>query len=257
MGNFINETKRSSWNRFNLPVDEIIALYKSGFSEQRLAKKFGVNRGTIRRRLLETGTEIRRQKDANFLRSGNYSVEERRRMAKTANEVRRGMKVSWQTKCKHARTIEKQPYASGIISNEEKKLFEMLKDRNIDTIPQKAIGGYNCDLAAYPIAVEIFGGNFHWYGRAGKRFFPRSTYILNQGWFLYIISIAGWQITRIDADKIASYIKTIRRNKPAITEYRVVGRAGDLFATGRTNGNHLTFIPTPTCPNYISSCLDK
>lgn len=255
MNNLVKSSKRSCWNRFDLPFDKIIALYKSGISEQGLAKRFGVNRGTIRRRLIETGTEIRRQKEANFLRSSNYSAEERKRMARKAHEIRRGMKVSWETKCRHAQTIEKQPYKSGTVSKAEKQLRKLLINRGIQTIPQKAFGAYNCDLAAYPVAVEIFGGAFHWYGNHGRLFAKRTNYILNSGWFLYIIFVNRRHIDNIDADKTAAFIESIRRNKPTITEYRVIGRAGKLLASGCSEGNHLTFIPTACCPSYIANCL--
>lgn len=44
--------------RIDLPISEVIALYKSGGSIERLAIRFGVDPGVIRHRLRESGTPI-------------------------------------------------------------------------------------------------------------------------------------------------------------------------------------------------------
>ena len=234
--------KAGMFTFLDLPVDSIVELYTSGQSEKQIAKRFNVSRNVIRKRLVSQGIEIRPQSERIKLVWQGFSKERRISQVKAAHNATRGKSVSFETKCKHAKTIEKYP---SNFSESELILQKMLSERGIETIHQKAIGPYNCDLAAYPIAVEIFGGNWHFFGHHAARFNERTRYILNRGWYIYIIPISeSFPLTAAVADYAASYIKSIRRQKPPICEYRMVWGAGKLTTTGSLKDDDFSIIPS-------------
>lgn len=97
----------------------------------------------------------------------------------------------------------------------------MLSDRGIKTIPQKAIGSYNCDLAAFPVVVEVFG-DLALDGSASARA-EESTTSFNQGWsVLMVADTDSFPITNEVADYIASYIEKARTDPAFACEYRVI-----------------------------------
>ena len=113
--------------------------------------------------------------------------------------------------------------------------------------PQHAIGPYNCDLGAYPVAVEIFGGNWHWSGRHLLRSPERFRYILNAGWHILVLHITRRCPVTIEiADYVAAYVDETRRDPARRREYRVVGRAGELLTAGSVDDDEITIIPTFT-----------
>jgi len=233
------------YNRINEKiVKEIVNLYNSGWSENRIAKHFGYSRHCIRKRLLDSGVHIRNQSEAETIKWGQMSIEQRKKQVKAAHNSTRGKKISWSTKCKHAKTIEKIP---SNFSATELILHDMLLERGIHTIHQKAIGTYNCDLAANPVAVEVWGGHWHFYGRQVIFQQKRICYLLNRGWFVYILPITkSFPLTNPVADYLTSYIKRIRRDKPIICEYRVVWGAGDYTISGSLDCLNFPLIP-PFC----------
>ena len=247
----MNNVIKKGTNILKLPDNEIISLYLSGTSQKQLSIRFNVSRSSILKRLIDAGIDIRGIKSANTLRSSQYTTQEKIKMTMAAHIAARGRKVSWQTKCLHANTIQNKP---SNVSAEEIKLSKFLKQRNIDYIPQQAIGGYNCDIGAYPIAVEVFGGEWHFHGRHADRLRERIKYILNSGWSIYIII---GKITSIVANNCVSYIEHVRGQKSSVREYRVIRSTGKLLATGRLDGDHLSFVPSLRCPPYINRWGDK
>lgn len=225
----------------NLPVSQIISLYISGYSEKRIAKIFKVSRSVIRRRLLQRNIRIRSQAERIKIVWEKMSRNQRKLQVKSAHTTRKGMKVTWETKCKHAKTVEKNP---SNFSHYEIKLKRMLAERGIQTVHQKAIGAYNCDLAAFPVAVEIHGGGWHSTGRHALRFKKRIRYLLKCGWFVYVVPIdKSFPLTETVADNIAFYIKRIRRDKPKLCEYRMVWGAREFAITGSLKDDNFTFKP--------------
>ena len=66
----------------------------------------------------------------------------------------------------------------------------MLVARGITFVPQRAVAQYNIDLAiGDSIAVEVFGGGWHGYGRHAARFEERTRYLLSHGWHQVVIWI--------------------------------------------------------------------
>lgn len=121
----------------------------------------------------------------------------------------------------------------------------------VETTLQKAIGPYNADLAAYPVAVEIFGGNWHARGRHAARFPDRVRYFLDQGWNLVIVWVLDrrrWQsaipLTPAAADYIASFVQLTRRDPSTRGQYRVIWGDGKEAATDGLDLNELALVPS-------------
>jgi hypothetical protein len=163
----------------------MVRLYESGESELALSKRFGIARSGIRSRLIAAGIKPRSQGEAEKLKWSRMSAEERATQVSAAHKARRGRKDSLAKRCQTAQTNEKRQLH---VTKEERKLAAMLKDRGITTVLQKAIGPYNCDLGAPPVAIERFGGNWHWYGRHFARTERRFRYIMGQGWHILVVT---------------------------------------------------------------------
>jgi len=169
------------------------------------------------------------------------SQSERDHQVEAAHKAAIGRKASWATKCKHAQAIEKMP---SNFSPLELKVQKMLSKRGIETIHQKAVGAYNGDLAAPPVIVEVWSGNWHFTSHHLSIFEERFRYLLNAGWFVYILpATIRFPLTEAVADHVAAYIKRIRRTKPAVTEYRMVWGAGEFTFARSFNDNDFTIIP--------------
>jgi len=219
----------------------IVSLYVSGWSENQIALRFHRSRRYIRKRLVDSNVHIRNQSEAEALKWSQMSPDQRKKQLEAAHKATLGRKVSWLAKCKHAKTIEKRP---SNFSQNELILQDMLLRRGITTIHQKAIGAYNCDLAAEPVAVEVWGGHWHFFGKHKAILKKRLRYILNRGWFVYIVPVTkSFPLTESVADDLAAYIKRIRRNKPSVCEYRVVWRAPDYTVRGSLDNLNLPIIP--------------
>lgn len=232
-------------------VTQIVNLYVSGWSENRVALHFGYGRRCIRKRLLDSGIHIRNQSEAEALKWSQMSPEQRKKQVKSAHDTAKGRIVSWSTKCKHAKTVELRP---SNVSKYEIIVQRKLCVRGIPTIAQMAIGAYNCDIAASPVVVEVWGGNWHFFGNHARRCEERLSYILNCGWFVYILPITKrFPLTEAVTDYLASYIKQIRRDKPSVCEYRMVWGAGDYTTSGCLDNMNFPIVPPFTGRRNLTS----
>lgn len=236
-------TKHS--NVIPLDVDQIVNWYQRGKSENAIAKQLNVSRNVIRRRLEGAGVHIRSQSEAEAVKWEHMSERQRQKQVQAAHKAARGRKRSFEELCKGAKSREQNASAdSHNISHLEISVREMLLERGIKTIMQKAIGPYNCDLATSPVAVEIYGGHWHWYGRHLSRVQKRFNYILNSGWCIYVLAInRNYPLTGASVDHLASYIQSVRREKPSVCEYRVVWGAGKFMTTGSLEDDDISIEP--------------
>jgi hypothetical protein len=130
----------------------------------------------------------------------------------------------------------------------------MLEERGVSCIQQQAIGPYNCDLGAFPVAVEIFGGNWHFSGAHLARSEERTRYLLNAGWHVLMVqATANHPIDAATADYIAVYVKEARRDLSVLREYRVIRGAGETIAGGSANDEHISIVPTLKNGKYVVS----
>lgn len=231
--------------RIALNADDIVREYLAGVSEKKLADRFNVSRTAIRRRLIESGVNPRGRSEAELVKWSQMSARKRKAQTDAAHDAVRGKPVAMEVKIKQA--IGKQRTLPNV-SPIETLLADMLKARGIATIPQQAIGPYNCDLGAYPVAVEIFGGEWHWSGRHLLRTPERFRYILNAGWHILVVKVTPRRdpLTEATADYVAAFIETVSRDPSLIREYRVIRGAGEVIAAGSADDDNISIVPSFT-----------
>lgn len=235
-----NFTRQDSVNGIfmDLPVRKIIRCYLDGESINALSKTFNVSRNVIDKRLKMSGIILRTQSEAESVKWANMTTSQRLNQVRSAHDATRGKPIPIEAIIKRAKTLEINPIN---VSIKEIRFRQMLYERGIHTVAQKAVGPYNIDLATHNIAIEIYGGNWHWYGRHLARIEKRFRYILNAGWFIYVLPInRDFPLTEAVADHCVTFINRIRRNKPSICQYFVVWGAGKYSVSGSLNDNKIS-----------------
>jgi transposase len=224
-----------------LPLEDIIAAYRAGASEFALARQYGVSRNVIQRRLKEQGVERRAPSAAGKVRAAQMTSEERKRQAEAAHVAARMRRVGHIEKYRHALEVER---AGRFASDGERRFAQLLQERAIDYVPQRAIGIYNVDFAVLPVAVEILGGGWHALKTSHAE---RTPDILDQGWHLLMV----WDYEGRSAlgsgaaSYLVDFLERIRRNPPATCQYRVITGQGELLtARGREN-DEFPLVPPP------------
>lgn len=232
--------------RWKIAVDDsrVRALYESGESVKSIAASLEVAREVVRKALVREGVHIRGHREAGVLKWSQYTTVQRRAIMSAPHAAVHGKPASMSRKIALARTIEARQLHR---SPSEIVLQGMLEARGIHTLPQQAIGPYNCDLGASPVAVEVFGGNWHWHGRHLLVAPERFRYILNAGWHILAVRVTGGRrsepLTDETADYIAAFIQHARRNPALRREYRVIRGTGELIAAGGGDDDEITIIP--------------
>lgn len=249
--------RASAANRRNtgIPDEEIVRRYLAGESENVLADAYGVSRGAIRSRLRIAGVAIRGVTEANRLMMAALSPEEIKRRMKRVHEAARGKKHSLALRSKIAKTRERNQTN---VSPAELLLGEWLKQRGLDSTPQQAVGPYNLDLGAYPIAVEIFGGGWHQIRDTPEHFANRTRYLLDQGWSLIIVWVNGrkWPLRPQAADYVAAFHQLASSDPSLRGQYRVIWGDGKEVPPACLNLDNLTVIPSRRASNRARAADD-
>jgi hypothetical protein len=224
-----------------LPIDELVRLFNGGASVNKLAERYGVSRNVIDRRLRGLGIEPRSRSEAERVKWAQMTERQRERQVRKAHTAARGRVVDETTLTAKAQSLE----AKGVFgSDEERRLHDMLLTRGIETIPQMAVGPYNCDLGAPPVAVEVFGGGWHWTGRHLRRLGKRVDYLFNAAFHVLVIQTTqSFPLTDAMGDYVAAYIQQARVNPTVWREYRVVRRDGETIASARSDRDDRSLVP--------------
>lgn len=226
--------------KFDLNVRNIADLYVSGIPEYIIAKRFKVDRGTIRKRLIEARVPIRDCKAACILRMNNMTADEKKRITKNAHDAVRGVKRPDKECLEKAITRQKtlQYVGAG-----EKEILSWLECKGEKCVPQLAVHRYNIDIGCAPVAVEI---SVNW---CNPLFQPHNRkkimYLCNHGWAVIFVLVPEKRfICEPQADYIHAFIQSVRRNPSLIGEYRVIGREAKVKAIMRFDGENLPGIPS-------------
>ena len=238
---------RGSGNRMDLPVAEIGERYSRGGSENALAAHMGVSRTAIRRCLRESGVHIRNQSESERLKWSQMTAAERRAQTKPAHDASRGRTKTAAELHAAARTRQR---GATHVSDQELLLAAMLRDRGLVPIHQKAVGPYNCDLAIGRVAVEVFGGKWHFHGDHARRAPKRFRYILDRGWDVIVVWYdAGiGEMTPATAEYVASFIERSERDPSPIREYRVIRCPAEFVASVRADRDERSLVLATTSP---------
>lgn len=223
-------------------VESAITLYQQGISCLEACKRVGISRPVLTLALEKRGIPIRGGSESMYLRFEGSTLEERKALSAAANAAWRGSKMTLESRIKNAQGKERN--LSGI-SPAESQLALWLSERGIATIPQKAIGPYNADLATGTVAVEVFGGNWHASGHHARRFPARADYLFDQGWNLVIVWNQARDPLSIEAaDYIASFIEECGADPSIRGEYRVIRGCGKELTRGKDHFDQLALKPS-------------
>lgn len=229
-------------DRISLDVDYLVKEYVNGASTNRLAKEFRVSRSVVDRRLVNAGVTLRTQSQAEAVKWSRMNTTQRERQVAAAPQASRGRKVPLNVKISSA----KAKFANGSQSTSplELRVKVALKRRGITTEKQTPIGPYNCDLTIPPVAVEIYGGKWHWHGHHLARVEDRFRYIMNAGWNIVVIAITdSFPLNRRVADYLATEINRLRSDPPKICQYRVIWGAGEFTTGGSLDDDKISIEP--------------
>lgn len=216
--------------KISIDLDDLVRQYESGVSENELAKRLGIDRSSVRSRLIERNVSVRNQHQAETIKWSQMTADQRVHQVAAAHVAAKGRKISRSVLERKARTIQEK----GILNTNERPLFNILSEAGFHIIPQMAIGTYNIDLALDEdrIAIEIFGGGFHGYGNHARRFFKRSKYLFNRGWSLFIIWIDPIQhpLGIGVLNNIRAFVQSVRNNPSPVGKYGVIWGDGKIVA---------------------------
>lgn len=233
-----------SAKRITLDLDELIHLYCNGMSEKALADHYGVSRTAIRHRLIAQDIPRRGQSEAEIVKWQQMSPQKRQTQVAAAHAATLGHPVPPMRGHRIAETLQ----ARGRMNPTEALLQHLLAARGISTCPQQAIGPYNCDLGAPPVAVECWGGEWHFSGAHARREPQRLRYFFNAGWHaIYIVISIRFPLLARATDDIAAFIEMARSRPSMRREYRMIGGTGELLACGSEDDKHFPLIPPFTC----------
>lgn len=239
-----NRTREATIRRTYADIwDLVVVRYIEGESENALAKAYCVQRSTIRLILTYAGVHVRSQSEAEAIKWSRMDPSARARQVKNAHQAMKGRSLSWAEKCAQSRGKQ---FKCPNQSPDEVLMAEWLKGFGVAVIPQQSIGAYNADIGAFPVAVEIFGGNFHAYGSHASRFTERSHYFADQGWSLVVVwTYKPYRVLCPDAaEYIVAFRDLVQRDPSIVGEYRMIGGCGEFFAGGRLNCDNLPSVLT-------------
>jgi hypothetical protein len=140
-----------------LDVDPVLVeRYKRGERPKSLAKEAGIHYETLLKRIHEAGAVLSAS-DRGRYTWDRISPDVKSRLKAKGGDGRRGKKDPMERKCRRAITRERMVVAASPV---EAEFAELLGNRGISTIPQRACGPYNIDLAIVgtQTAVEVISG---------------------------------------------------------------------------------------------------
>ena len=158
-----------------------------------------------------------------------------------AHAATRGSKHSREFRISIANAIERRARMTPL----ERRVRLACAQRGLKLTPQVAVGPYNCDLGAYPIAVEVFGGHHHTFGRQLARLPRRLREFLDREWRVVMLVIDDHRRIHLADDTVRDFIawaKHIRPQPPAPGEYRVIRGTGEILAEGGREFDEATLI---------------
>lgn len=236
----------------DINIDDLISLYNSGMSVNKLAKKFGCSRSAIGHRLKQRGITPRNMVEARRLWGSQMTQAEKAHMTAAAHAATKGVPQPYERLCERAITIERN--YTKFASDAENIFADMLRSRGLDITQQKAIGKYNIDIAINkpPIAVEIFGGGWHSTGRHMARFQERVKYLADCGYRTIIIWANGCGVTSAAADYIISFIESTSFDEPINGDYWMIRGDGKPTTAGKHYFDGLPGKPGPCARDKIT-----
>jgi very-short-patch-repair endonuclease len=176
-----------------------------------MSHHFGCGRAAVALRLRRLGLPVRNGREAQLIRNGKLTPEQRSKNAAAAHDAIRGKTQSDEHRRKIAATHQSKPCN---VSVYETQMAIWLSEAGLAITPQLAVDRYNVDLALTEsrIAVEVFGGNWHASGRHAKRFAKRTEHLIGAGWTPVIVWAVDWRSKKLFDKRSAEYIIALHKS---------------------------------------------
>jgi hypothetical protein len=221
--------------------DDLIARYRQGTSELRLAQEHGVSRRAVRRILLENGIVPRGGAESQLARFATSTPEYRSRITSAAHEAVRGMKRTDRDLRSRAVTNMQRAHRIG---RGEDQFAVWLTDRGMVPVPQLAVGPYNIDLAILPVAVEIQSGTEMPIAHAHRR--GKSIQLIEWGISVLWVWIGADRVlSETAADQALTFFELCKGDPSPIGQCRVIRGSGELLSISRDDLYKLASEPAP------------
>jgi very-short-patch-repair endonuclease len=237
----------------SVPLDEAIRLYGEGIGIVALGERYGVDAMTVRKRLDKAGVCLRKGSDANLIRWRNMSVDERTATVEAAHNSVRGVRKSSDNLRRKALTIEHLAKGSYL----ENQLHSLLVDAGLSPVPQVAVGRYNIDLAIAPLAVEVWGGDWHMKGHHASIFGERTRQLFDCGWSVLHVIVSQRQLpTAVTAKNVVAFLDIARSLPPNLRKYWVIRRDGQIVTFGSSDDKNISVVPATSDSEDSSDWFD-
>lgn len=226
-----------------LDVALVESLYADGIGVRGIADKLGVAPNVIKRMLEDIGHKTRNRSEQQSARMKRATKEERIKLTQKANASARGKSATKESRIRIAQTCQFKGDRRN--SRLEKMFLQLMAERGVNLSQQIAIDSYNCDFAIDTIAVEIWGGGWHFTGEHAARFPERTRKILDSGFQLVILPFLGrFQLVPEIADYLVTFLDELRRNPPPTSQYWVIWGAGEAIVSGGSESiNDALIVP--------------
>jgi very-short-patch-repair endonuclease/transposase-like protein len=235
-------------------LEEVLTLYNQGIGVAGIAKRLGYGRTYMVCFFDKHGIRQRNRKEQQFERMKNSTQEQIAHLTQKAHKTAKGRKRSFEEL--RNRAVSRYKNQSFADSKYEAFFSDYLSKMKIEFDRQFPCGPYNLDFIIGYVAVEIFGGNWHYSGLHFARFAERTKYVLNSGFFLICIFVSeskGDNFESIINDKFIPVFNSFRGDKSGITKYRVIWGTSEYITGGSCNDNDFPLIkPTENIRNSVT-----
>lgn len=217
---------------------EVERLHLEGIGVGGIAERLNSSPSPITKILHDLGHKPRNRTEQQFARMARTDSDARKKLVAKANEAARGRKASSQELVKRAQA------RSRIVSAYETKLAAALRDRGVAFSTQTPIGPYNCDFTIGSIAVEVWGGGWHFTGNHAAVCEKRFHYIANAGYSIIVLCVDKRRpVTAQVADNLIREIELASNNPASVRQYRMIWGAGEFATTRSLDDDHFTIEP--------------
>jgi hypothetical protein len=221
---------------------KVISLFEQGHAVNSISKLTGLSRAMVNTCLTERGIELPSVSEGNRRSAAKMPADLRKQRAKAAHAAVRLIGRNALTQAEHARRKQSTLEYVGV---GEREVIEKLTAKGIKCVPQFALEGYNIDIMAGPIAVEIH--NLTTMPHAITQRLCRIVKLLRTGIeIVYLQTGPNWpEITDAAIDEIVAIHDAASRKPSAGGKYWVVRGDGQINTSAMRQFDEIADILMP------------
>lgn len=219
---------------------DLIKRYVNGESLENIAQELHCGQSWLRFQFMKHGIHLRSRGEATKLRMEKLGVVGRLQITAAAHFAasRRKQPRSEIVLRMRNRALALQERNSPLKGGFEYTVFKCLKRAGFPARSQRAIHGYNVDLAVPPVAVEVHVAVNN--PMANPILRKRTEKLLELNWNVaYVWITRGKWFSREAADKLISIVQAVRSDPSAPCQYWVIRGTGEVCMTGL----HVDYVP--------------